>query len=43
VRNHKVYLSAAKFGTQPPATAAEPDPKPPMLPGSYAIVVVGKR
>ncbi|HTD27919.1 MAG TPA: YncE family protein [Xanthomonadaceae bacterium] len=41
-QTHNVYLATAKFGTPPPATAAEPKPRAPMEPDSFAIVVVGK-
>jgi len=38
----RVYLPAAKFGPAPAPTAANPDPRAPMLPESFAILVVGE-
>ncbi len=41
-RTHRIYLSTAQFGETPPATAARPRPRPPMIPGSFTILVVAK-
>lgn len=38
-RTHKLYLPAASFGTAK-ATALEAHPKPPILPGSFVVLVV---
>lgn len=35
---HRVYVSVAKFGETPPATAGRRRPRPPMLPGSFAVL-----
>src|SRR5579863_396916 len=40
-RTHAVYLATAEFGPRPAPTAAEPRPRPPILPGSFVILVVG--
>ena len=41
--NGKVYLLAAKYGPAPAATAATPRPRPAVLPGSYGVIVVGRK
>ena len=41
-KTHMVYLVAAKFGPRPAATAQEPHPRPPLLPDSFEVLVVGK-
>ncbi len=38
---HDVYLVTAQFGATPAPTAAEPHPRPAILPGSFEILVVG--
>lgn len=38
----RAYLSAAKYGPVPAATAAIPHPRPVVLPGSFEIVVVSR-
>jgi YVTN family beta-propeller protein len=37
----KVYLVTAQFGPAPAATAANPRPRPSVLPGSFTVLVVG--
>ena len=37
-----VYLVTAEFGPRPAATADNPRPRPPVLPGSFEVIVVGK-
>jgi len=39
-RTHRIYLPAAEYGQAPEATAAQPRPRAPMIPGSFAVVVV---
>ncbi len=41
-KTHKVYLAVAKYGEAPAPTAAQPRPRAPMIPGSFAIIVYGK-
>jgi hypothetical protein len=40
-KTHEVYLATAEFGPRPAPTAAEPHPRPPMVPGSFVVLVVG--
>ncbi len=40
-RTHLVYLSTAEYGPRPDSTAAEPRPRPPVLPGTFKVLVVG--
>jgi hypothetical protein len=38
---HRIYLAAAKFGPVPAeSTATNPRRRPPMLPGSFTVIVV---
>ena len=37
---HKIYLSAAKLGSSPPASADNPHPRPQIMPGSFHVLVV---
>ena len=41
-RTHNIYLVAARFGERPPATPEMPRPRPPVLPGSFTVLVVGR-
>jgi len=41
-KNHQIYLVTAEFGPKPPPTADQPNPRPPILPGSFVVLVVGK-
>jgi len=41
-KTHMVYLVAAKFGPRPAVTTQEPNPRPPVLPDSFEVLVVGK-
>ena len=38
----RVYLVAAEFGPRPAVTPENPRPRPPVLPGSFTILVVGR-
>jgi DNA-binding beta-propeller fold protein YncE len=39
--SHRIYLSSAKFGPAPAeSTATNPRRRPPMIPGSYYLIVV---
>jgi DNA-binding beta-propeller fold protein YncE len=38
--SHRIYLVTADFGTPPAATAEHPHPRPPMLPGSFRLLVL---
>jgi DNA-binding beta-propeller fold protein YncE len=39
----RVYLATAEFGERPAATAANPRPRPAIVPGSFTILVVGQK
>lgn len=39
---HKIYLSAAKFGATPPATASNQHPRPAVEPGSFKVLIVSQ-
>jgi YVTN family beta-propeller protein len=39
---HRVFLVTAEFGPAPAATAERPHPRPPMIPGSFTLLVFGK-
>ena len=42
-KTHRIFLAAAKYGPAPPeATADNPRRRPPMVPGSFVILVVGR-
>jgi YVTN family beta-propeller protein len=38
----RIYLVAAEFGPRPAATPENPRPRPPMVPGTFTILVVGR-
>jgi len=38
----RVYLVTAGFGPQPAPTADQPRPRPPILPGTFEVLVVGR-
>ena len=39
---HRIFLPAAQYGPAPAATAEVPRPRPPMVPGSFELLVVGR-
>jgi len=39
----RVYLVAAEMGPRPAATPENPRPRPPVVPGSFTIIVVGRK
>jgi DNA-binding beta-propeller fold protein YncE len=39
-KSHRIYLATAQFGEPPAPTADRPHPRPPMLPGSFEILVL---
>ena len=41
-KTHNVFVVTADFGPRPEATADNPHPRPPMLPDSFVVLVVGK-
>ena len=40
-KTHRIFLAAAEFGAPPAPTAEQPRPRPPMVPGSFTILVLG--
>lgn len=41
--SHRVYLSTAEFGPPPAPTADRPHPRPSVVPGSFTIVIMGRK
>ena len=41
-KTHKLYLVAAQFGPPPSPTPEQPRPRPPMVPGTFEVLVVGR-
>jgi len=41
-KTHQVFLVTAKFGPPPAATPEQPRPRPPILPDTFEVLVVGK-
>jgi DNA-binding beta-propeller fold protein YncE len=41
-KTHNVFLVAAEFGERPAPTPEQPRPRPPVLPGSFTVLVVGR-
>ena len=39
--SHRAFLSAAQFGDTPAPSPADPKPRPPTLPGTFVVLVVG--
>jgi len=42
-KTHRIYLSTAEFGPTPAPTAERPRPRPPMIPGTFTLIVVGDK
>jgi gamma-glutamyltranspeptidase / glutathione hydrolase len=40
-RTHQIYLVAARFGAPPQPSAGQPHPRPPVLDGSFKVLVLG--
>jgi hypothetical protein len=38
----RIYTVTAEFGPRPAATADNPRPRPPVLPGSFTVIVIGR-
>jgi YVTN family beta-propeller protein len=38
----RIYVVAAEFGPRPAATPENPRPRPPMIPGSFTVIVIGR-
>jgi DNA-binding beta-propeller fold protein YncE len=39
-RTHKIYMSTAEYGPAPAPTADRPRPRPPVIPGSFTLLVL---
>ncbi len=42
-KSYRLYLPSAKFGPPPPPSTETPRPRPPVVPGSFELLVVGPR
>jgi YVTN family beta-propeller protein len=42
LKTHTVYTVTAEFGQAPAATAAQPRPRPPMVPGTFTLLIVSR-
>jgi len=42
-KTHRLYLPTAEYGETPAATADNPNPRPPIKPGTFVILEVGKK
>jgi DNA-binding beta-propeller fold protein YncE len=42
-KTHRVYLSAAQYGPTPEPTKEQPRPRPPILPGTFEVLVLERR
>jgi hypothetical protein len=40
---HRIFLVTADFGPAPAPSAAQPHPRPPLLPGSFRLLVVASQ
>ena len=43
VRSHKVFLVTSQFGPAPAPTPEHPEPRPPMTPGTFELLVVTQK
>ncbi|GAC1687836.1 MAG: hypothetical protein NVS9B3_06390 [Gemmatimonadaceae bacterium] len=41
-KTHRIYLAAANYGPTPAPTAQLPRPRPPIIPGSFTLLVLGR-
>jgi len=39
-KTHKIYMSTAEYGPAPAPTAERPRPRPPVIPGSFTVLVL---
>ena len=42
LKTHRIYLSAAEFGKAPEPTKENPRSRPPMIPGSFTILILSR-
>ena len=41
-KTHRIYMSTALFGPPPAPTAERPNPRPPVIPGSFTVLVLDR-
>lgn len=41
-KTHQVYTVSAEFGTAPAPTAEQPRPRPPMVPGTFTLLILSR-
>ena len=41
-KTHQVYTVSAEFGTTPAPTAEQPRPRPPMVPGTFTLLILSR-
>ena len=41
-KTHQVYTVSAEFGTTPAPTAEQPQPRPPMVPGTFTLLILSR-
>jgi hypothetical protein len=41
LKTHKIFLLLADFGSPPPATAENPNPRGSILPGTFRVLIFG--
>jgi len=41
-KSHRVFVVTAEFGPTPAPTAERPRPRPPMVPGTFTLLVFGR-
>lgn len=41
-QQQRIYLVTAEFGPRPPATANHPNPRPPIVPGTFSLLVIAR-
>jgi len=42
VKTHQVYTVSAEFGTTPAPTTEQPRPRPPMVPGTFTLLILSR-
>lgn len=42
-KTHKIYMSTAEYGPAPAPTADRPRPRPPIVPGSFTVLVLDRK
>jgi YVTN family beta-propeller protein len=42
LQKERIYLVTAEFGPRPAATASQPNPRPPIIPGTFSLLVMAR-